>query len=273
MKIPRSSPFCPPGRVLRGFTLIELLVVVAILALLAAILFPVFGRVRENARRASCQSNLRQAGLGFHQYSQDYDERFPSYMASSSPSWDSKIEPYLGIKVANTLKASILQCPSDTIPRMFTSCLPAFNAQIRSYSMGGDTTDRTGSNILGQIVGTYIVPLKADGITPDYIASYFKGRPLSAVPVAASTLLLVEKTANNNIFASHGEASTGSPYEQTTQSCGAVNIAPIHFDGWNYLFVDGHVKWLDPQATINGPGKTGGTMTVPKGMWTLAEND
>jgi prepilin-type N-terminal cleavage/methylation domain-containing protein/prepilin-type processing-associated H-X9-DG protein len=58
-----------------GFTLIELLVVIAILAILAAILFPVFSQTRENARRASCQSNLRQIGLGLLQYSQDYDEK------------------------------------------------------------------------------------------------------------------------------------------------------------------------------------------------------
>ncbi len=58
-----------------GFTLIELLVVIAIIAILAAILFPVFARARENARRASCQSNMKQMGLAFMQYAQDYDEK------------------------------------------------------------------------------------------------------------------------------------------------------------------------------------------------------
>src|SRR5688500_20208201 len=62
----------------RGFTLIELLVVIAIIALLAAILFPVFARARENARRTSCQSNLKQIGLGIVQYYQDYDECLPA---------------------------------------------------------------------------------------------------------------------------------------------------------------------------------------------------
>src|SRR5438093_9492423 len=65
-----------------GFTLIELLVVIAIIAILAAILFPVFGRARENARRSSCQSNLKQLSLGMLQYTQDYDERFPSSSAT-----------------------------------------------------------------------------------------------------------------------------------------------------------------------------------------------
>src|ERR1700749_4060371 len=61
----------------RGFTLIELLVVIAIIALLAAILFPVFARARENARRSSCQSNMKQMSLGIIQYLQDADEFFP----------------------------------------------------------------------------------------------------------------------------------------------------------------------------------------------------
>jgi len=60
---------------MKGFTLIELLVVIAIISILAAILFPVFARARESARRASCLSNLKQMGLGAMMYSQDYDEK------------------------------------------------------------------------------------------------------------------------------------------------------------------------------------------------------
>ena len=70
---------CRINRAPRGaraaFTLIELLVVVAIIAILAAILFPVFARARESARKTSCMSNLKQIGLAMLQYSQDYDER------------------------------------------------------------------------------------------------------------------------------------------------------------------------------------------------------
>ena len=58
----------------RAFTLIELLVVIAIIAILAAILFPVFARAREQARKTSCLSNMKQIGLGIGMYVQDYDE-------------------------------------------------------------------------------------------------------------------------------------------------------------------------------------------------------
>jgi prepilin-type N-terminal cleavage/methylation domain-containing protein len=60
-----------------GFTLIELLVVIAIIAILAAILFPVFAQAREKARQTSCLSNLKQIGLAFKMYVQDYDEKYP----------------------------------------------------------------------------------------------------------------------------------------------------------------------------------------------------
>jgi prepilin-type N-terminal cleavage/methylation domain-containing protein/prepilin-type processing-associated H-X9-DG protein len=67
-----------------AFTLIELLVVIAIIAILAAILFPVFARARENARKASCQSNLKQIGVASMQYSQDYDEKLYPHRFNST---------------------------------------------------------------------------------------------------------------------------------------------------------------------------------------------
>ncbi len=66
----------------RGFTLIELLVVIAIIAILAAILFPVFARAREQARKVICISNNKQISLGLFMYTQDYNETFPAGSAS-----------------------------------------------------------------------------------------------------------------------------------------------------------------------------------------------
>jgi prepilin-type N-terminal cleavage/methylation domain-containing protein/prepilin-type processing-associated H-X9-DG protein len=91
-----------------AFTLIELLVVIAIIAILAAILFPVFARARENARRASCQSNLKQIGIAAMMYTQDYDERLPYYSLAPTGYWENAILPY-------TKSTQIYDCPSRSL--------------------------------------------------------------------------------------------------------------------------------------------------------------
>jgi len=100
-----------------GFTLIELLTVVAIIAVLAAILFPVFARARENARRASCQSNLKQIGLAAMQYSSDYDGclppavmvKGPDPMAKSTETFVDLLQPYVK-------NVQVFVCPSFSTP-------------------------------------------------------------------------------------------------------------------------------------------------------------
>jgi prepilin-type N-terminal cleavage/methylation domain-containing protein len=89
----------------RGFTLVELLVVIAIIAILAAILFPVFARARENARRASCLSNLKQMGVGIMMYTQDYDEIYPE-MNTNGRAWMYNIQPYVQ-------NYNVFACPSS----------------------------------------------------------------------------------------------------------------------------------------------------------------
>src|SRR6476620_7318686 len=81
----------------KGFTLIELLVVIAIIAILAAILFPVFAKARENARATTCRSNLRQLGLAMTQYTEDYDGAYPTVHSPGQIVGDpvTEIQPYV----------------------------------------------------------------------------------------------------------------------------------------------------------------------------------
>jgi prepilin-type N-terminal cleavage/methylation domain-containing protein/prepilin-type processing-associated H-X9-DG protein len=118
----------------RAFTLIELLVVLAIIGILAAILYPVFGRrgCGENAPRSSCRSNLRQTGLAMMQYVQDYDERFApvamNAVASSTPpfatpyGWADGLQPYLK-------STGVLQCPSEK-----SSCTAGTDATLTGFT-------------------------------------------------------------------------------------------------------------------------------------------
>ncbi len=105
----------PKSSVRTAFTLVELLVVIAIIALLAAILFPVFGRVRQKARDVSCLSNMKQIGLGVQQYIQDYDGTFPIFYAyNSSPA--AGMQGHKGIELElqpYTKSRQIFKCPVD----------------------------------------------------------------------------------------------------------------------------------------------------------------
>lgn len=94
----------------RGFTLIELLVVIAIIAILAAILFPVFARARENARKSNCQSNIKQLATAQLQYAQDYDEMVLRAIyrdPASNYLWSRALSPY----IKNT---GVYKCPGSS---------------------------------------------------------------------------------------------------------------------------------------------------------------
>ena len=129
----------------KGFTLIELLVVIAIIAILAAILFPAFARARENARRASCQSNLKQIGLGVVQYIQDYDNAFPLTTAVSQTqvAATSPLQPYLK-------SIQLFVCPSDS-------------AAANSYAENATVFTATGLNE-SAIVSSATLPMAFDNI-------------------------------------------------------------------------------------------------------------
>ncbi|MDW8107934.1 MAG: DUF1559 domain-containing protein, partial [Armatimonadota bacterium] len=101
----------------RGFTLIELLVVIAIIAILAAILFPVFSRARDSARKTQCLSNMRQLGLAIAAYTNDYDEYFPELASGgcwgratqANSLWTRQIYPYVKNK-------GVYLCPTALTP-------------------------------------------------------------------------------------------------------------------------------------------------------------
>src|SRR5262245_54405088 len=110
----------------KGFTLIELLVVIAIIAILAAILFPVFAQAREQARKTDCLTKLKQLGLAWLMYAQDYDETYPPARTTELiplpppytpvyPTWTYLVYPY--IKHSDSLmtwnaKTSVYMCPN-----------------------------------------------------------------------------------------------------------------------------------------------------------------
>src|SRR5579862_8507131 len=101
-----------------GFTLIELLVVLAIIAILAAILFPVFAQAREKARAAACLSNEKQIGIGIMMYAQDYDETYPMAAAYGSFNTAIPLEITSYVQKVNAFAnntAGIWVCPDDSI--------------------------------------------------------------------------------------------------------------------------------------------------------------
>ena len=195
----------------RGFTLIELLVVIAIIAILAAILFPVFARAREKARQTACLSNLKQVGLGFMMYVQDYDERLLPLCTQPMPNvWvtcQMMINPYLK-------NNDIWECPSAS----------------NDYAGG----NRYGANHCHVIIDANW------GAVPPKLATFM--RPAEIAVFLDSHNGTTTAEGAGQFWAAHCPVCVTAPSTWYTNTYNA-GVSSRHNGGANVVFCDGHAKW------------------------------
>jgi prepilin-type processing-associated H-X9-DG protein/prepilin-type N-terminal cleavage/methylation domain-containing protein len=199
---------CPRGSH-GAFTLIELLVVIAIIAILAAILFPVFAQAREKARAISCASNLKQIGIAWQMYAQDYDERTLPWAPGTKNIGTSKvwIQDMLQPYSKNLL---VFTCPSDGSKELFSYWR---NVYLDHWSGG----DQRGCNDVSPVT-------------------------LAEVQYPANTPVMCDGPGNK------GWNTWTLPPDHPLQTIKgyATGGSIRHSGGGNYLFVDGHVKLYRP---------------------------
>ncbi len=200
----------------RAFTLLEILVVVAIIALLAVILFPAFARARENARRASCQSNLKQIFLAHYQYKEDCDGVFaPAAYRNAAGQrviWTQLFQPY-------AKSEQIFRCPSDA------------ESVRQSYGLNTFAFADV-ENLPPQPSGVHLGTLRFD---------------------AASEFIMASESGTGDDFqTSIPDAWKIVPPSLALQFEGDARPGNRHFERVNVLFLDGHVKSLSLDAFYRG---------------------
>ncbi len=256
----------------QAFTLIELLVVIAIIAILAAILFPVFQKVRENARRTSCLSNEKQLGLAFTQYTQDYDERYPSGviagtgvgLRSYGQGWGGQIYTYVK-------STGVYKCPDDPTSVQANN---GYSASPVSYAFNANATSSAlsqfnapASSVL--LCETFGAPVRVDQADEGiYSNTQYDLSPVTdglPDPTSAAGGVLCDQiacgvraggTGGYDLMLATGVLPAGQTgtlaagaYSPSTYTSGGVGI---HTGGSNFLLADGHVKFLQPAAVSSG---------------------
>lgn len=209
----RDRCACPTRRLFarshgRGFTLIELLVVIAIIAILAAILFPVFARARENARRTSCQSNMKQMGLGFIQYVQDYDGREPNDVGKFA----SVLQPYMKSK-------QLFKCPSDATTVANSYLFNNYHSSLPDAA-GNLGAGRSESEFASP--STLVLAMEGNNGFGDGSAT--------------------DPKSPKNLTTDNGLAADYTIWNGANRIAAAYASTPRHLDTAVVLYTDGHVK-------------------------------
>ena len=213
----------------RGFTLIELLVAIAIIAILAAILFPVFARARDKAREASCTSNLKQIGLAMMMYVQDYDEMFPRfYMGPAS----GRAFSYYDVIAPYTMNEQIQICPSGHW----------------TYPGGGSTGWRrdfiSGTGPYRHDMASSYAAVRSGRAVR--MSPFVQGTPVAMAEVVrpAETVMFFETRTRQPYHAADlGFDQDGTPSDEEMRDNGRLGYLKYRHGGrMNVAYCDGHVK-------------------------------